>query len=145
MSRFLLDTSTSSWRGFPASTRNSSDRVADASGPVRSVVGVWPAAALFSERYRREHPAEVAAYMPYFARHRAPPWMTGWQTLAAACFGRRESLRRVRAPALVLHGALDAVGERLTRPFSLPAGAVRNGADMAASLRERLRAWPRGG
>jgi pimeloyl-ACP methyl ester carboxylesterase len=157
--------------------------------------GVWPAAALFSQRYRREHPDEVAGYMPYFARHRAPPWMTGWQSLAAACFARRESLRRVRAPTLVLHGELDAMApvagarlladdipgaelhvaagaghavpleqpeatarllvgwidrhadveppapgpldalsERLTRPFSLPAGALRNARDAAASV-----------
>ena len=156
---------------------------------------VWPAAALFSERYRREHPDEVAAYMPAFARHRAPPWMTGWQALASACFGRRASLHRVRAATLVLHGELDAMapvadaglladgipgaelhvvagaghavplehpeatarllvewvgrhagvtpppprrvdvlGERLTRPFALQAGALRNSRDASASV-----------
>jgi hypothetical protein len=47
--------------------------------------------------------------MPYFGRHRAPPWMTGWQTLAVSCFGRRASLARVRAPTLVLHGGLDVM------------------------------------
>ena len=31
-----------------------------------------------------EHPDKVAAYMPSFARHRAPPWTTGWQALAVA-------------------------------------------------------------
>ena len=156
---------------------------------------VWPAAALFSTRFRDEHPDEVTEYMPYFARHRAPPWMTGWQTLAAACFGRRASLGRVRAPTLVLHGGHDAmtpvanahlladgipgaelhvvadaghavpleqpaasarllvewtrrhaavepaapqrlhvVSERLTRPFSLHAGTLRNTRDAAASV-----------
>ena len=35
--------------------------------------------------------------------------MTGWQALAAACFGRRGSLARVRAPTLVLHGGQDVM------------------------------------
>ena len=70
---------------------------------------VWPAAALFSERFRDEHPERVAEYMPYFAQHRAAPWAMGWQLLAAACFGRRRSLHRVRAPTLVLHGELDVM------------------------------------
>jgi 3-oxoadipate enol-lactonase len=159
----------------------------------------WPAAALFSERFRDEHQNAVAEYMPYFARHRAPPWTTGWQTLAAACFSRRGSLANVRAPTLVLHGGVDVmapvagarllaggipgaelhvvpraghavpleqpresadlivawvrrhagfepasarrqgnIGERLTRPFSLPAGALRNTRDAAMSVARRL-------
>lgn len=165
----------------------------------------WPAAALFSTRFRNEDPDNVAAYMPYFARHRAPPWMTGWQALATACGGRRASLHRVRAPTLVLHGGQDAmapvanaklladgipgaelhvideaghavpleyptasaqllvqwvrchasvestaprrlevIGERLTRPFSLHAGALRNTRDAAASIAQvgRRRAGP---
>ena len=168
---------------------------------------LWPAAALFSERYRREHPDEVAAYMPAFASHRAPPWMTGWQALASACFGRSASLHRVRAATLVLHGELDAmaavanaglladgipgaelhvvagaghavpleqpeatarllvawvarhagvtpprprradvVGERLTRPFALQTGALRNGRDASLSVAlGGLRRGPRGG
>jgi 3-oxoadipate enol-lactonase len=69
----------------------------------------WPAAALFSARFRNEHPDKVAQYIPSFALHRAPPWMTGWQLLAVACFGRRASLARVRAPTLVLHGGHDAM------------------------------------
>lgn len=161
----------------------------------------WPAAALFSARFRDEHPDKVSEYMPYFARHRAPPWMSGWQALAAACFGRRGSLPRVRAPTLVLHGghdvmapvagarlladgipdaelhvvpdaghavpleqpeasasllvewvrrhagiepaaprSLDVLGERLTRPFSLHAGAFRNTRD-AASRGDIVRAF----
>ena len=183
-------------------------------GTLRGVVGdsvrhreVWPAAALFSERFRREHPDEVAAYMPAFASHRAPPWMTGWQALASACFGRAASLHCVQAPTLVLHGELDAmaavgnaellaggipgaelhvvsgaghavpleqpeatarllvewtgrhagvtppaarradvVGERLTRPFALHAGALRNSRDAATSVaRGVLRRRPRRG
>ena len=69
----------------------------------------WPAAALFSQRFRDEHPDRVAAYMPSFASHRAPPWTSGWQALAVACFGRRGSLHRVEAPTLVLHGGLDVM------------------------------------
>jgi pimeloyl-ACP methyl ester carboxylesterase len=153
----------------------------------------WPAAAVFSPRFRDEHPDKVAEYMPYFARHPAPPWTGGWQALAVACFGRRGSLARVRASTLVLHGGhdamapvgnarlladgipnaelhvvpdaghavpleqpaasaqllidwvahhaaaapaaprrLDLVGERMTRPFSLHAGTLRNIADAAA-------------
>jgi pimeloyl-ACP methyl ester carboxylesterase len=69
----------------------------------------WPAAVLFSQRFRAEHPDLVASYMPSFARHRAPPWTAGWQTLAVACFGRRGSLHRVAAPTLVLHGGLDVM------------------------------------
>ena len=69
----------------------------------------WPAAALFSERFREEHPESVAGFMPYFARHRAPPWMSGWQFLAFTCFNRATSLSRVRAPTLVLHGGADAM------------------------------------
>jgi pimeloyl-ACP methyl ester carboxylesterase len=159
----------------------------------------WPSAALFSRRFRERHADEVARYMPYFARHRASPWMTGWQALAVTCFGRRGSLSRVRAPTLVLHGGddvmtpvanartlaagipgaelhvvadaghavplehpaatagllvewvrrhanveptaerrMDAVGERLTRPWSLPAGTLRNTRDAAKSIARRL-------
>ncbi len=160
---------------------------------------LWPAAALFAPQFLDEHPEKVAEYMPYFAAHRAPPWMAGWQTLAVACFSRRRSLARVRAPTLVLHGALDVMtpvgnahlladgipgaelhvvpdaghavplehpaasaelligwvkrhattappaprrldvlGERITRPFSLHAGALRNAGDAAAIARSRL-------
>jgi hypothetical protein len=35
--------------------------------------------------------------------------MTGWQSLASACFGRSAALARVRAPTLVLHGELDVM------------------------------------
>jgi 3-oxoadipate enol-lactonase len=159
----------------------------------------WPAAALFSTGFREEHPDKVAEYMPYFARHRAPPWTTGWQTLAIACFGRRASLARVRPPTLVLHGGcdvmapvanaqlladgipgaelhvvpdaghavpleqpvasarllvqwvqrhagieptapsrLDVIGERLTRPFSLQAGTLRNTREVAAPVARGL-------
>ena len=69
----------------------------------------WPAAALFSPRFRAEHPDRVAAYVPFFAQHRAPPWAIGWQLVAAACFGRGGALHRVRSPTLVLHGEHDVM------------------------------------
>jgi 3-oxoadipate enol-lactonase len=69
----------------------------------------WLAGALFSPGFRAEHPDRVAAYMPYFTRHLAPPWASAWQTLAVACFGRGSELGRVRAPTLVLHGDEDVM------------------------------------
>jgi pimeloyl-ACP methyl ester carboxylesterase len=153
---------------------------------------LWPAAALFSKDFRDAHPERVAEYIVPFGEHRAPPWAVAWQTLAIACFARRSSLRRVRAPTLVLHGdqdvmsppanaellareipraelhlvpgaghavplerpeaiatlllawidrqaredpasvgAVDVIGERATRPFSLHASALRNTRDAA--------------
>jgi 3-oxoadipate enol-lactonase len=90
--------------------------ISAAAGPVATLLAdsarhrqAWPAAALFSRSFRNEHPDRVSEYMPYFARHRAPPWMTAWQALAAACFGRRGSLARVRASTLVLHGGQDVM------------------------------------
>lgn len=189
--------------GGPAAPRTG---VRAAAGTVGTVLrdsvrhrSVWPAATLFSTRFRGEHPDKVAEYIPFFARHRAPPWSIGWQTLAVACFGRRESLARVRAPTLVLHGGLDVmapvagarllaegipgaelhvvpdaghavpleqpaasadllldwvrrhggfepapprrrdvVAERLKRPFSLPAGTVRNTRDAFALVARGL-------
>ena len=188
--------------GGPATARPSARAAAGTVGTVLLDTvrhrHVWPAAALFSARFRDEHPDKVAEYMTYFARHRAPPWMTGWQALATACFGRRGSLARVRAPTLVLHGGHDGmapvangqlladgipaaelhvvddaghavplehptasaelliawvrrhttvepvaprrrdlIGERVTRPFSLPAGTLRNTRQAAGSLGRR--------
>jgi 3-oxoadipate enol-lactonase len=110
--------------GGPTTVRPS---LRDAVGAVGTVVSdsvrhrhVWPAAALFSTRFLEEHPDKVAEYVAYFARHRAPPWTTAWQTLAVACFGRRGSLNRVQAPTLVLHGGRDVMA---------PAGNARLLAD----------------
>lgn len=91
-------------------------RVAEAAGALHAVAAdtlrhrqVWPAAALFSQRFRERHPDRVAGYLPYFAHHRAAPWTSAWQLVAAACFGRRPSLGRVRAATLVLHGGQDVM------------------------------------
>lgn len=163
---------------------------------------LWPAAALFSRRFRTEQPERVIELVRPFTRHRPPPWTAGFQTLAASCFGRHEALGRVRAPTLVLHGdedvmspvgnALllaqaipgaelhlergaghavplerpqacaevlldwvarhaghepaapapwDALTERVTRPFSLHAGALRNSRQVPAAVWRRL-GWP---
>jgi pimeloyl-ACP methyl ester carboxylesterase len=80
----------------------------------------WPAAAVFSAGFRDEHPEKVAEYLPYFGRHRAAPWMSGWQMLAVARFNRRSSLGGVRVPTLVLHGEEDVLA---------PAGNARLLAD----------------
>jgi pimeloyl-ACP methyl ester carboxylesterase len=69
----------------------------------------WPAAALFSDAFRAQHPAKVAEYVPAFGHHRAPPWAVGWQTLSVSCFARSASLHRVDAPTLVLHGGEDVM------------------------------------
>ena len=68
---------------------------------------LWPAGALFSPTFRAESPDLVAEYVPYFVSDLAPPAAALWQTVAAACFSRRGSLRRVQAPTLVLHGGAD--------------------------------------
>jgi len=88
----------------------------EASAAMRSVVAdslrhrrPWPAAVLFSESFRERRPDDVARYLPFFAMHRAPPWMTGWQALAVACFGRRAALGDLRAPTLILHGGQDVL------------------------------------
>jgi 3-oxoadipate enol-lactonase len=162
----------------------------------------WPAAVLFSRRFREEQPARVRELCRPFAQHRPPPWTTGFQTLAASCFARHGSLARVRAPTLVLHGDEDAmspvanaqtlargipgaelhlergaghavplerpqvtadlllgwfarhagaepapastwdvVGERVTRPFSLHAGALRNTRQLTPAIWQRF-GWP---
>jgi pimeloyl-ACP methyl ester carboxylesterase len=71
--------------------------------------GMWPAAALFSARFREQQPERVEAAMPFFARHRASARMSAMQALAAACFARRGSLGGIGAPTLVLHGGEDAM------------------------------------
>jgi pimeloyl-ACP methyl ester carboxylesterase len=193
--------------GGPGGPATATPGVRAAAGTVGTVLSdtarhrqLWPAAALFSPQFRDEHPDKVSEYMPYFAAHRAPPWMAGWQTLAVACFSRRGSLARVRAATLVLHGEhdvmapvanarlladgipgaelhvmpdaghavplehpaasaellidwvarhaaatpatprrLEVLGERITRPFSLQAGTLRNTADAAAIACPRTR------
>lgn len=164
--------------------------------------GRWPAAVLFSRRFREEQPRRVRELCRPFAAHRPPPWTTGFQTIAASCFARHGSLSRVRAPTLVMHGDEDAMspvanaqllargipgaelhlergcghavpleraqvtadvllawfarqaavvpvrasgwdraGERLTRPFALQAGMIRNVRQLTPAVWQRL-GWP---
>ncbi|WP_205698026.1 alpha/beta fold hydrolase [Conexibacter sp. SYSU D00693] len=72
-------------------------------------LGLWPAALLFSDEFRREHPERVKELTEPFIRHRPPPWAIGWQTLAASCFSRAASLGDVSAPTLLLHGGADVM------------------------------------
>ena len=170
---------------------------ADATAAAAALIGdslrhrrAWPAAALFSDAFRREHRDLVEELTRPFTLHRAPPWASAWQMLAAACFARRGALPRISAPTLLIHGGRDVlsppanaeaiadavprsklhvfpdaghaaplehpdeatrlmlewfagnrgetpaaasrrqvIGERLTRPFSLPAGAAVNTLD----------------
>jgi pimeloyl-ACP methyl ester carboxylesterase len=99
--------------GGPSSAMPGLERAAKTVGAVArdsiSHRGVWPAAALFSARFRERHPERVEAAMPFFARHRASPRMSAMQALAAACFARGSSLGAVAAPTLVLHGGEDAM------------------------------------
>ncbi len=81
--------------------------VGELGGDLRN--GTWPAAVLFSETFRREHPDRVAELVKPFQRHRPPPWTVQFQTLAASCFSRRGDLHRVQAPTLVVHGERDAM------------------------------------
>jgi 3-oxoadipate enol-lactonase len=71
--------------------------------------GPWPAAALFSDAFRRENPDLVEGLTRPFTLYRAPPWASAWQTLAAACFARGTALRGISAPTLLLHGDRDVL------------------------------------
>lgn len=88
---------------LPSTARVVGELVGDATS------GRWPAAVLFSRRFREEQPRRVAELCRPFGRHRAPPWATSFQTLATSCFARDGSLHRVRAPTLVVHGDEDVM------------------------------------
>ena len=64
-------------------------------------------AALFSERFRREHPQRAADLARPFLQYPAPPWTAVSQLLASGFFDRVADLRRVRAPTLIVHGDAD--------------------------------------
>jgi pimeloyl-ACP methyl ester carboxylesterase len=69
----------------------------------------WLAAALFSERFRREQPERAAELLRYFARHR--PALDGvlahWW--ASVYHDTTSRLGQIQAPTLVLHGECDAM------------------------------------
>jgi pimeloyl-ACP methyl ester carboxylesterase len=67
------------------------------------------AGALFSDEFRRSHPEQVRALLPYFARHRATArgaWAHWWATVYHDTMSR---LSNIQAPTLVLHGGADAM------------------------------------
>lgn len=67
----------------------------------------WLAAALFSERFRREQPERVRELLAYFMRHRARPHGVAWQWWASVYHDTVSRLGSIQAPTLVLHGGED--------------------------------------
>lgn len=68
-----------------------------------------PAAALFSEEFRREHPERVRELLAFFTRHRPRPqgvWAHWWASVYHDTVSR---LGQIQAPTLVMHGELDAM------------------------------------
>jgi 3-oxoadipate enol-lactonase len=93
--------------GGPRALRPTAQELAALGGVVarnRSMAG-----ALFSPQFRREHPEQVRRLLRYFARHRVTPrgaWGHWWATVYHDTVSR---LGEIQAPALVLHGELDAM------------------------------------
>jgi 3-oxoadipate enol-lactonase len=70
---------------------------------------LWLAPALFSDDFARREPERAHALMRPLTAHPAPPWSLAGQYLAAGLHDRALDLHRIRAPALVLHGARDVL------------------------------------
>ena len=82
--------------------------------------GQMAARALFSERFRREHPALVTQHLRNLAMHPASARGLAGHFAAATYHDTRARLHRIAAPTLVLHGGDDALtpvrnGEMLAR------------------------------
>ena len=67
----------------------------------------WLATALFSERFRREHPDRVRELLTYFFRHRARPHGVAWHWWASVYHDTVSRLHRIQAPTLVFQGEDD--------------------------------------
>lgn len=67
----------------------------------------WLASALFSERFRREHPERVRELLGYFFRHRARPHGVAWHWWASVYHDTVSRLHRIQAPTLVFQGGDD--------------------------------------
>jgi len=67
------------------------------------------AGALFSERFRREHPARVRELLEHFARFRPPLHGIASHWWASVYHDTVSRLGRIQAPTLVLHGEQDAM------------------------------------
>jgi 3-oxoadipate enol-lactonase len=69
----------------------------------------WLAPALFSDAFAAREPERARALQRYFELHRAPLAASAGQLLASVYHDRARDLHRIRAPTLILHGALDAI------------------------------------
>ncbi len=67
----------------------------------------WLATALFSERFRREHPDRARELLTYFFRHRARPHGVAWHWWASVYHDTVSRLHRIQAPTLVFQGEDD--------------------------------------
>ena len=69
----------------------------------------WLAGAVFSERFRREHPERVRELLAHFRRHRARPHGVTAHWWASVYHDTVARLPAIQAPTLVLHGSEDAM------------------------------------
>ncbi len=67
------------------------------------------APALFSARFRREHPERVAELLPLFTRHRARVHGAAGHFWASVYHDTVSRLGQIQAPTLVMHGGEDAM------------------------------------
>jgi pimeloyl-ACP methyl ester carboxylesterase len=67
------------------------------------------ARALFSERFRREHPSELRKHLRNLAAHPASARGLAGHLTATSYHDTRARLHRITAPTLVLHGGDDAL------------------------------------
>jgi pimeloyl-ACP methyl ester carboxylesterase len=69
----------------------------------------WLAGALFSARFRREHPERVRELLVHFRRHQPRPHGVAAHWWASVYHDTVSRLPAVQAPTLVLHGSDDAM------------------------------------
>ena len=98
--------------GGPLATRPSLRELAALGGAMatagRGPGRPWLAGALFSDRFRREHPERVRELLHGFAAHPPSRWGASAQFWATVYHDTVSRLGRVQAPTLVMHGAEDA-------------------------------------
>ena len=97
----------------------------------------WLAAALFSERFRREHPERVRELLSYFFRHRARPHGVAWHWWASVYHDTVSRLHRIQAPTLVFQGEDDLLSPWPTRSSWPPASRRRAGGGEGSGPRLR--------
>lgn len=89
--------------GGPRAVRPKAAELAALAGG-RSLAG-----ALFSPQFRRADPERVRFLLRHFARHRVTARGAWWQWWATVYHDTLSRLGSIQAPALVLHGELDAM------------------------------------